>query len=181
MYTYHAARIVVPLLGLGLVAIYFKEIFKTTKYVLIAALFGLILLLPLGFDLLKGGALTRAAGVGLFADPGPRSRVNEQRGEHTDPGGKLAVILHNKAVNYSLAFLENWGKHYLGEFLFLSGDDVQRNKVPETGQMYLTDIVFLGVGLIVVVKGFKKEHAVIIWWLIVAPVASALTFQAPEP
>lgn len=180
MCTYHAARVVIPLLGLGLVVIYFKEIFQNTKYVLIAGLMGIVLLVPLARDLIGGGALTRVAGVGLFADLGPRSRVNEQRGEHGNPNDKFGVAIHNKAVNYSLAFLENWGKHYWGEFLFLSGDEVQRNKVPETGEMYLTDIVFLSLGVIVIIKTFKKkEHAIIVWWLIVAPVASALTFQAP--
>ncbi len=180
MYAYHAARVVIPLLGLGLVVIYFKEIFKNTKYVLVAGLMGALLLVPLGRDLIGGGALTRAAGVGLFADLGPRSRVNEQRGEHGSPNNKFGIAIHNKAVNYSLAFLENWGKHYWGEFLFLSGDEVQRNKVPETGEMYLTDIVFLALGMIVIIKTFKKkEHALVVWWLLVAPVASALTFQSP--
>lgn len=179
MYTYHAARVIVPLLGVGLVFIYFKEIFKHIKYVLLAGFLGVLILIPLGFDLVRGGALDRAAGVGLMADLGPKSRVDEQRGEHPDHGDLVAVILHNKVVNYGLAFLENWGKHYWGEFLFLSGDEVQRNKVPETGNMYLMDIVFLGIGLVAVIKGFKKEHALVVWWLIIAPVASAMTFQSP--
>ncbi len=189
LYTYHAARVIVPLLGVGLFAIYFKDILKNKKTIIIAFVVGLVIVLPLGYDLTKGGALSRAAGVGLFADPGPRARLEEQRGEHININSLLAKALHNKGVNYSLAFLENWGKHYWGEFLFLSGDDVQRNKVPETGQMYLYDIILVGIGLVVIVRNsrsengrlavWKREHAVVIWWLLIAPVASALTFQAP--
>src|SRR5258708_419385 len=180
LYAYHAARVIVPLLGIGLFVIYRKNLIKNLKPTLIAVVIGLILLIPLLIDFTKGGVLSRAAGVGLFADPGPRSRVEEQRGEHGNITSILAKSLHNKAVNYSLAFFENWGKHYWGEFLFLSGDEVQRNKVPETGEMYLFDVILLPIGIILLIKGYKKERdGVIILWLVIAPVASALTFQAP--
>jgi 4-amino-4-deoxy-L-arabinose transferase-like glycosyltransferase len=180
LYAYHAARVVVPLLGVGLLVIYFDEVKRNWKKFVIAGVLGLLVLVPLGMDLLKGGAASRAAGVGLFADPGPKSRIEEQRGEHGNLSSVAAKFVHNKAVNYGLAFLENWGKHYWGEFLFLSGDEIQRNKVPETGQMYLYDVVFVGLGLIMLAKRIKKEHGVILLWLLVAPVAAALTFQAPH-
>jgi len=128
LYTYHAARIVVPLLGLGLGITFWKELLKNKKFIVSAAFLGVIILIPLGLDFTKGGAASRAAGVGLFADPGPKSRIEEQRNEHGDFASPVAKIFHNKAVNYGLAFLENWGKHYWGEFLFLSGDEIQRNK-----------------------------------------------------
>jgi fumarate reductase subunit D len=80
---------------------------------------------------------------------------------------------------YGLAFLENWAEHYHGEFLFLSGDEIQRNKVPETGQMYVFDFFLLVAGIVAFVKKPKGKE-IVIWWLIVAPVASALTFQSPH-
>src|SRR5258708_564667 len=152
MYCYQATRVITPLLGLTLIAVYRKEIFANLKPFFIAGILGVLFLLPLLLDLTHGGVLNRAAGVGLFADPGPRSRVEEQRGEHGSVNSLVGKVLHNKVVNYSIAFLENWGKHFHGEFLFLSGDQVQRNKVPETGQMYLTDIVFLAVGGVFILR-----------------------------
>lgn len=180
LYTYHAARVIVPFLCLGLFAIYFSDIKRNFSKILFAGIFGIILLLPLARELIGGGATSRLAGVGLFADPGPRSRIEEQRGEHDNFSSIAPKLLHNKAVNYGLAFLENWGKHFHGEFLFLSGDEIQRNRVPETGQMYLFDMVFVGVGILVLIRNFKKEDKLIIWWLVVSPVAAALTFQAPH-
>ncbi|OGM71180.1 hypothetical protein A3I55_05150 [Candidatus Woesebacteria bacterium RIFCSPLOWO2_02_FULL_42_10] len=88
--------------------------------------------------------------------------------------------MHNKIVNYSLAFLENWGKHFWGEFLFLSGDDIQRNRAPETGQLYLFQLIALVVGLWFMVKKLNKKFLVISYWLLVSPVAAALTFQSPH-
>ena len=186
LYTYHAARVVVPLLGISILIIYKKEIFKNFKPYLIFAAMSLIILLPLGRDLLSPGALSRVAGVGLFADPGPLNRINEQRGEHENLNNLAGKLIHNKVVNYGLAFSENWASHFHGEFLFLTGDAIQRNKVPETGEMYLFDIVFLAVGVISVFKVLgdrdekSKNWILIICWLLISPVASALTFQAPN-
>jgi 4-amino-4-deoxy-L-arabinose transferase-like glycosyltransferase len=179
LYTYHAARIVVPLFGLGLKLIYRNDIKKNVKEVLIAAAIGLVVLLPLAKDVLTNNALSRAAGVGLFADPGPLNRINEQRGQHGDFRSLPAVFLHNKAVNYGLAFLGNWAEHYWGEFLFVSGDQIQRNKVPETGVMYLFDIVLVLAGLYFIARKTKGWGPILVW-LVVAPTAAALTFQSPH-
>ena len=180
LYAYHAARIVVPLLGLGIVFIFRDDFKKNWKNFLLAGLVGLVATLPLIKDFTKSEITSRAAGVGLFPDTGPISRIHEQRGEHEDFLGVLPKALHNKYVNYSLAFLENWSEHYGGLFLFLSGDDIQRNKVPETGQMYLTDILWILVGVWLLVRTQKKGTKLILWWLIIAPSASALTFQSPH-
>ena len=182
LYTYHAARIVVPLLGLGFLVIYWKEIFRkeNIKSLVLSLLLVVLLLFPLAKDLIGPAGISRVAGVGLFADPGPLNRINEQRGEHADFKGVIPRIFHNKAVNYGLAFLQNWASHFHGEFLFLSGDAIQRNKVPETGQLYLFEILTIAIGLIMLIKNLDKSAKVIFLWLIVAPVASALTFQSPH-
>jgi len=190
LFTYHAARIVVPLLVLGLFVIYREEIKRNLRVFTVGVLFGVILFIPLGLDLTKGSVFSRAAGVGLFSDPGPIERINEQRGEHGNLTNPFSVILHNKPINYTLSFLENWGEHFSGEFLFLTGDDIQRNKVPETGQMYITDLLFVLIGLASLLSSkFKNKQSLsfqaqssklILWWLVVAPVAAALTFQSPH-
>lgn len=185
LYTYHAARIVVPLLGIGLIVIYKNDLIKSenVRAIILNSLFIIFVLLPLGLDLTRGTVLSRAAGVSLFADPGVVSRINEQRGEHTKYEEALSHLFHNKPINYTLAFLGNWGKHYSGEFLFFTGDEIQRNKVPETGQMYLLDILFLAAGLIAIFKNYSlnpRPYTLILFWLIVAPTAAALTFQSPH-
>ncbi|OGM15599.1 hypothetical protein A2V56_00165 [Candidatus Woesebacteria bacterium RBG_19FT_COMBO_42_9] len=186
LYTYHAARVVVPLLVIGLGLIYRKEIRPDIKSFIISGIAALILLAPLGFDIAKGEVGSRVAGVGLFADPGPLSRINEQRGEHQDYLAFVPKAIHNKVVNYSLAFAQNYSQHFWGEFLFLTGDAIERDKVPETGQMYLFDILFLIVGLLAIAKSSKSLPAgrqgwgVILVWLLLAPTASALTFQSPH-
>ncbi len=183
LYTYHAARVVAPFLVLGLLIIYRDIIKKNIKKFIIAGIVGLVILLPLVKDLKKPEIMSRAAGVGLFADVGPLNRTNEQRGEHSNYSSFLAKVLHNKIINYGLTFLENYADHFHGEFLFLSGDNIERNKVPETGQMYIFDLVFLIIGITYFLKSKiknQKSKYVVILWLLVAPIPSALTFQSPH-
>ena len=179
LYTYHVARVMVPLLVAGLTLIYFKRIKTSIKHLLVAGAIALVLLFPLVRDVTKGEVSSRAAGVGLFADTGPLARIEEQRGEHKSYQGFIARIIHNKPVNYGLAFAKNWLAHFEGEFLFVSGDVIQRNKVPETGQMYILDFLFLVFGFVFIAKrpkGWKPT----LFWLLVAPAGAALTFQSPH-
>ncbi len=180
LYTYHAARIVVPLLVLCLTILYHSSLLKYKKHVGIALLAGFLICLPLAKDLTGESGLSRASGVGIFADKGPINRLNEERGEHQDFNTLKAKIFHNKLVSYSLVFFENYAKHFWGEFLFLSGDEIQRNRVPETGQMYLFDIVLLSLGLYALSKRKEGEWLPILSWLAIAPIPAALTFQSPH-
>ncbi|MFC1600702.1 ArnT family glycosyltransferase [Patescibacteria group bacterium] len=180
LYTYHAARIIVPLLVLGLTFLYKDHLKSNFKNYIIAGLIGLVSILPLVKDFTKPDISSRATGVGLFADVGPLNRINEQRGEHADYSSTDTKLLHNKFVNYGLAFLENWGEHFHGEFLFLSGDDIERDKVPETGQMYILDLLWLVIGVWCMVKRWEKGSKIVLFWVIIAPIAAALTFQSPH-
>ena len=181
LYTYHAARIVAPLLVGGLLIYYRRTLFSRPNFrsILIAGVVAILLLAPLAKDLIGPAGISRASGVGLFADLGPYNKTNQQRGEHTNSSNISAKLLHNKFVNYGLAFAANYGKHFSGDFLFISGDEIQRNKVPEFGQMYLLDLVFLIVGIVAIFKNPKGWLPILIW-LAVAPVAAALTFQSPH-
>lgn len=182
MYTYHSARVITPLILVGIDLIYMKklEVTKNIKKYGLIILMSLFVLMPLVTDLLKPQSISRAAGVGLFADPGPINRIEEQRTQHSDFRSLPSKFMHNKLVNYGLAFLENWSEHYHGLFLFLSGDDIQRNKVPETGQMYMVELLFVLAGLWAMAKNFGNGEKLVIWWLLIAPVAASLTFQSPH-
>lgn len=99
--------------------------------------------------------------------------IDQQRREHGEAyKGIVAITFHNKAVNYSLSFLEHWGEHFSGDFLFLQGNITL---------MYLADILFIPVGLFNIFrKGDLNKWRVILLWLAVAPINSALNFAPPD-
>lgn len=181
LYTYQSARIISPLLGIGLLILYFRQVIKQPRHLFIGFLTLTLTLTPLIISVVRSDAASRFSGVGFTSDPGPVNRINELRGQH--PGGISAVfskLLHNKPVIYTIQFAKNYLSHFDGNFLFVNGDTIARNKVPETGLLYLTDVLFIFAGIIYLLR-HPGQNTKIIWlWLFVAPIAASLTFQVPH-
>lgn len=180
MYTYHSARLISPFLVLGLLMFYYKDVIYNLKLYIAPFVVGIIVSIPLLLSFLNFSSSSRAAGVSIFADRGIIDRINEQRGVYDNLNSPFAKMFHNKVVNYSLEFFHNWASHYNGEFLFLSGDEIQRNKVPETGQLYIFEIFTIFFGLLYFITKSDSKQKFVVYWLIIAPVAAALTFQSPH-
>lgn len=98
--------------------------------------------------------------------------TDEQRREHGQSYNNWETkIFHNKAINYSLSFLEHYSDHFSGDFLFFS----------EKTLMYLFDILFLLIGLYTMIRKFEwSSWGIIVLWLVVTPINSALTFNPPD-
>jgi len=147
IYLYQSPRLVVPVLVLAFMGIYSKEVFKIIKTnwkkVLMSFIILFVLSLPVVFEFLTGGGSERFQGLSFLSDNGPSMRVNELRGEHSNPDGKLEKIIHNKYLAYGINFLGHYLDHYSSDFLFVNGDPLIRNKTPETGQFYVIHPLFL--------------------------------------
>jgi 4-amino-4-deoxy-L-arabinose transferase-like glycosyltransferase len=176
LYTYHSARIIVPLLSLSLVIINKNKLEKLIG----PGILGIVLITPILLSMIGGRASSRFSGVGIFADQGPRSRADELRGQHQDLMSFPNKIAHNKIVEYSLRFLDNYSRHYSLNFLFIEGDEIQRNKVPNVGLLYLFEIVTIPLGISFILKQRETRSIFPLVWLFIAPVAAALTFQSPH-
>lgn len=182
MFTYHSARVVAPLLGLGIFIFYWRKIFTKENFrqLVLSSVFGVFSLGVLFFSMTGQAGTSRFSGVGIFADQGPLGRLIEMRDQHTEPYSLWSKILHNKVLEYFIQFGDNYLRHFGGNFLFISGDEIQRNRVPEMGQMYLLEAPFLILGFYFLLKKRPQNYQFIFWWLAVAPVASAMTFQSPH-
>ncbi len=179
-YTYQTARIIVPLFVMAMVILNYHEVMQEKKKFMISAIIGLVLLLPLIYSFLFQGAASRIGGVGLLADEGPVNRVNELRGQYAKPDSLPVKLLHNKVFGYAWAFMENYTDQFRGDFLFITGDPIERNKVPETGLLYWSDLIFLIIGAVYLIKQSGSKVRLIWVWLVITPIAAALTFQTPH-
>lgn len=178
MYTYQSTRLVVPVLIISLIIFYWKKLMIRKNIPVVALTF--ILLLPLIFILPSNAGVARFKGVSIFSDPGPLNRVNEERGQHHSPDSFLAKLFHNKVEVYTESFIGHYLDHFSPDFLFLSGGPLKRNKEPDIGQMYIFEIVTLVLGLYFLIKNKFSNSRVVLLWLVVAPLASSLTFQTPD-
>jgi len=182
LYAYHSTRLITPLLFIGLVLLYRQKIFQKVnlKWILTAAIGGGLVLLPFIIDFLGPAGLSRFAGLSIFADSGPFWRLNELRGQHPDHFAWSVRLLHNRYLTYGLVFFSNWLAHFNGNFLFILGDVIERSKVPETGQMYYFDIPLVIAGFYFLFLKKPSNWPLVIFWLLLAPLAAAITFQSPS-
>ncbi len=182
LYTYHSMRVVIPLLGVYLLITQFSTLKNVSylKILLPAALIGFVLLFPLIFQTFSGSASSRFAGVSIFADQGPLLQANEFRGNHPDPSSLIPKLLHNKYIYYGLRFIHNVTKHYSDPFLFFTGDDIGRSKVPDMGQSYIWTLPFFAFGLWFLASNLTTSTGFILFWFFVGSFAAALTFQSPH-
>lgn len=179
MYTYHATRVVAPILGLVILVINRKEYLAKFKELLPAVFVGLLLITPLVISLFSSEGLARAGGVSIFSDTGLVNRINERRNNYPDPNAFTVRLQHNRYVYYSIEFLGNLVSHFDPRFLFISGDEITRNKVPGMGQLYLFEAITVPIGILYIIKD-RRKWWIILAWLLIAPVPSALTYQAPH-
>ncbi|MBI2018516.1 glycosyltransferase family 39 protein [Candidatus Daviesbacteria bacterium] len=178
MYTYQSPRVVVPGLILLFIIFYWKRL--VVKKNIPVVVLAVILLLPLVFILVSTAGLARFKGVSIFSDTGPINPVNEERGQHQDPSSFWIRFFHNKAEVYARNFFGHYLDHFNPNFLFTLGDPLKRNKVPDMGQMYIFEIVTLVSGLYFIIRSKFSNTKVVFLWLLVAPLASSLTYQTPH-
>ncbi len=185
MYIYQSPRLIVPVFLVILFTLYRQDFTLIlsklrVRKILISTGVLLFFAMPLAFQFLSGTGSARFEGLSFLADAGPVSRVDELRGEHGDLHSLSNQILHNKLTAYVPSFLGHYLDHFKPDFLFINGDPIIRNKVPETGQFFVIESLFLILGLVALVK-FKINHAkLLIFWILIAPLASSVTFQTPH-
>jgi len=186
MYVYQSPRLIVPVLVLVLIFLYRQDcslIIRTIKLkkIAVSILILICLSVPLLMQFTSGGGNARFSGLSFLSDTGPASRVNELRGQHNNPGGiVVAQIIHNKLTAYGPSFLGHYLDHFRGDFLFINGDPIIRNRVPETGELYIIEAIFLISGLIILTRGKFEHTKLLLAWILVAPLASSITFQTPH-
>lgn len=182
LYIYHSARLIAPLLALTLVILYFKNLVKKLPQILIPIAFAALLAMPVMFSFLNNGGTARIGGVGLTADQGPINRANELINNHNNVK-LINRVMHNKRLLYLISWGQKYTSHFDLNFLGINGDEVPRSKVPEMGQIYLIEIPFLLLGLIFILKStiyHRRSKIFFIAFLLIAPIASSLTYQAPS-
>lgn len=166
IFTYNAARIFVPLWAVYL--------FIKHKKPLI-----LLIFIPWILLNLSNNSLNRSVGISIFNNQsGVVQRLEQKFMETRNQPLWLTRALHNKPVEFSLDFAKRYVSHFNPDFLFFSGDPLRpRYRVPDIGQNLLLTLPFLIIGLYLTVKA---GYWSIIFWLIIAPLASAITFETPS-
>lgn len=186
MYTYHSARLVVPIFLILFAILNQMQLKRQAKRLSLAVLFGSILLIPLLISLLRGSAQARFSTVSLFTNPGiytaEKERLDRQKHYYQidEQNQNILSFLHHPWLTLTTIIMEGYFDHFNFDFLFLKGDEVGRHSVVGMGLFYFWEIATLLAGAFYLIKNKSKANSLIFPWLIAAPTASALTTQTPH-
>jgi 4-amino-4-deoxy-L-arabinose transferase-like glycosyltransferase len=180
LFIYPAPRVFVPLFFLLLAIFYFANWFKDSNTKYRVSIIGSFLFLVLSSVILVffiAGGTARFSQVSIFSFPETKLIMAEQIKEDgvMGTGATTTRLFHNKIVNYSLTFASNYFQYFTGDFLFIKGGLPLILRVPNTGLVLILELPFLLWGIISIAKNKNKFSKIILLWLLVAPVASALT------
>jgi 4-amino-4-deoxy-L-arabinose transferase-like glycosyltransferase len=188
MFTYHATRVIAPILALVVLVMVLAQRAKKIKTLpqlilqnkdlLLAGIAFLIMISPIVISLGDKSTQQRFAETNIFSDISLVQKSNLYREEAGN--SILSKVFYHRFVFYGFAFLENFFKHFRFDFLFVNGDTNPRHSVQFVGQLYLIEVVFLLLGLVYLAKNWRKEYGFLVLWLILGIVPASLTKAAPH-
>ncbi len=175
---YQAPRAFLPLFLPLLILLHIDV--KKYKFTLIPFLCYLLLIILPVIGILSSPALaTRMKTVGIWSTEETKLTVAEQIREDgvMHIPAKLSRLIHNKFIGYGEVFLKNYFAHLSYDFLFTDKGLPDRYRVPDSGLLYLSMLPFVLIGLVVALSRYPRQGGLLVGWILLAIVGSALTFD----
>lgn len=178
MHTFNSARIVAPLLALVLTIGFWREIFARKKEVFIASLVAFIILLPVIRFFMTPQAALRFREVNIFSDLGVIERANQEIANDKDV--LWSKILHNRRFAFFVEYLRHYFDHFNPGFLFIKGDGNPKFSSQDIGQLYLWDLPFFILGVLILLKKKEGYWWIVPLWLLLGIVPAGIARETPH-
>ncbi len=174
-WTYQGAKLSTALVVLSLIACNLKVVLKNKEHVAKAAVFGLIITLPIFLSFFQGKA-GRLEVFSVFSYVRPKAAIEEILRQ--DKNGNLGIefyLYHTEPLSFVRGILGRWLNHYSADFLFFKGDENPRHHATDTGMLLLVQAPLLALGFLGLFKSKRTGVAFILLWLILAPLPASLS------
>lgn len=183
LHGYQSQKLIIPILLIVAVLLFWRECFRESKKLLIAAMIFLIIAIPAIYVTLTGSGLSRLKGTSAFSVDAP---------EYTDAfialtkamksNDVVGKIINNRKVVMGRVFLSNYISHFSPKWLFMGGNH-EAHKVPFLGLLYPWEVIGIIVGLVymLVFSSIDIRLLIILMvWGLSSPLPAAITTQAPH-
>ncbi len=177
--SYQSTKVVVPAIVIMLTVLYLKYLLIEKRLIILAAILGLIISLPILVSSLNPEALIRYKGTNVFtSNPKLLEQSSKKLLEEKNRGNLVGQVLNNRRVVYLDIFSQAYFSHFTIDFLFgNSGDDPF--KAPNSGLLYFFEIPLLIMGLFFL-RQYVKRSIFLILWILVAIIPAAITTGYPH-
>ncbi len=157
LYTYNAERIIIPVLVVGILLLFWKKLSLLENKRIVSVSFGILFII-----------IASALLGSVFGNESARVReVFELENKQYYLGALLGV-------------LQKYLTHFSANFLFFEGDIVVRHSVREVGEMFLSQLPFMVIGLIILAREKTQQSKLLLLWLVVAPFPAGLATPVPH-
>jgi 4-amino-4-deoxy-L-arabinose transferase-like glycosyltransferase len=185
-YSYLSFKIVAPLIGLTLVAIFWKELNQITKkhligFFLITALVGLVFI----SDLLINKVHLRFKGTNVFQTKEVYDIFQHKQQEmFVDAKQKINIprrLFHDNAIFTTADIVTRaYIMHFSPTFLFFDYDQKQHH-TPFVGLCYIWMLLLIPIGFYFLLRRMDRKGAIlIILWILIAPIPASVTWDIPH-
>jgi len=178
IYTFNSARYFVPMLGVILLFFGWKEYRLHIKELALGIIIALLLAFPIIPHILSPEARLRFTEVNIFSDSSIVAQSNIRIA--ADDGAWWSKILHNRRVGYARSYLTHFFDQFEPWFLFVRGDGNPKFSLQDTGQLYLIELPFLVIGVIVLFSQVPAAASLLVLWLVSAIVPAATARETPH-
>src|SRR3989344_860645 len=184
LYTYHAARIVAPLLGLGIVWFIAttlrsgKIIFAKWRQLLLVASVTVLLILPILLKASSPEILQRSRETSIFSDISIITTSNQLR-EAAD-NSLISRLVYHRYLLFAQEIAKNFLAHFSPQYLFLSGDAQVRHSVQFFGHLYHVEIIFVCLGFFIWIRKRTNLHWLLLFTGLLAVLPAAISTGAPH-
>lgn len=183
-FCYGAQRVFIPLILISLTALTFipKTNWQALRKPTLVILAIIVLLSAIGLSSWESRG--RARGV-LWKELSSEELVTLAASIHDagisplDPPIFLTRVFHNKYAYTGLSFVQRYISHFTPDYLFIKGD-ASPERIPGLGVLLMIEMLFIPLGLIAIARRPDNRGWLIVAWMIVGPVASALTVNPPH-
>jgi len=178
MYTYYTTKMFLPLLIITTLiwGYTIKQKLKTKNYIkssLIYLSIFLLTCLPIIYLALFSQGQARFASINIFSNPKVSERVIETRSLFQG-SPLLSSLLVNKPYIWVRDFFEYYLDNLSPLFWYVTGDSSLRYDIGNHGMFYLVEFPFFILGALFLFQKNKKLFLLLIAWLLLAPVPTAL-------
>lgn len=184
--TYQGGKLMVPLIGLGLLYIGARTMnkehgglkeFFAPKFIVPSLIF---LILTFGWYLasFSGQASNRLKVMSLFSYHRPEEEITQILAEDELENKNIHYFLfHGEWLHFLKGSLSRYLNHFSPQFLGFEGDwQNARHSAPYIGTISQLGLFLLIIGLIFYIKNNNNwKNSFFIYWLIIAPISAALT------
>lgn len=154
-----------------------KAVVENKKYFFIGV-FVFMVLSGLAFSqTFLAGSENRFFSINIFSQNNIKAtieqKINFER-QITKLPQPLARYFHNKPIEYTKVFFENYLQNFSMDFLILHGDRNPRHNMATMGEIFFVELILIFIGLVTFWSKSRRVILFLVFWLFLAPIPTAI-------